>query len=210
MTLNPLEGGLIPDQTDEVQVSEVNDLRYIAYVDPRGPLLAGSLMPPWVSLIPYEAAGEMSATLYGHWRVMFSGTRPSNVTPPEPRVPIRVSDQRTRVSLVAAVTRLQELQQLRPGWDSYGGSPISAVAIENSLTILIAALAKGAPVPAIVPTSTGGVQLEWHNSRCDLELEISDRLATAFLSLRGDHVRTWEGTLVSTGWHLDRFLNYLL
>lgn len=210
MSHNPVEDSAARDQMEVIPIAELNDVRYIAYFDPRANLFAGNLMPRGVSLVSYDIGGEMSATCYGYGRVVFPQVLRSSATPPEPQLPIRVSDPRTRESLEAAVQRIQELQQLRPNWDSYGGLPIRREAIENALTILIAVLAKGVPLPAIVPTSSGGVQLEWHNVACDIELEVTETLTSVFFSLHGDHERTWEGTLASTGWHLDRFLSYVV
>ena len=51
------------------------------------------------------------------------------------------------------------LHELKAGWDSYGAPAIAPEAV---------AAAQGFDV---VPTSAGGVQLEWHRHGCDLEIE---------------------------------------
>ncbi len=53
-----------------------------------------------------------------------------------------------------------ELRQLKENWDSYGASPISEAAIRCLGQF------------AVVPSSDGGIQLEYHGN-CDVEIDIS-------------------------------------
>ncbi len=53
--------------------------------------------------------------------------------------------------------RLRELDQ---GWDSYGGKPITAEAILTVESF------------AVVPSSSGGIQLEMHRDGIDIEIQI--------------------------------------
>lgn len=69
---------------------------------------------------------------------------------------------------------LRRLQELPPGWDSYGGHRIQERAVYSAVNILSAIAADPhLPQPSIVPTSVGGIQIEWHRLGVDLELEIS-------------------------------------
>lgn len=67
------------------------------------------------------------------------------------------------------IRKLRSLLRLEPGWDSYGARPISTHAVETALAFL--AQTAGGPGPSIVPTVRGGIQLEWHNGRIDVEIE---------------------------------------
>ncbi|MGH7974771.1 MAG: hypothetical protein ACREBR_04550 [bacterium] len=68
--------------------------------------------------------------------------------------------------------KLQELSQLKENWDSYGGKPISDLAIAQAELFLQTFEVIQANRPQIVPTSIGGLQLEWHQGGFDLEVEI--------------------------------------
>jgi hypothetical protein len=71
-----------------------------------------------------------------------------------------------------AMRKLAELASLPPNWDSYGGRPLSPE-MRLAAGSLIAQIAEpGLPMPAIVPTSDGSIQLEWHERDIDLELRL--------------------------------------
>ena len=62
-----------------------------------------------------------------------------------------------------------ELSTLGDGWDSYGGRAPTTEAMAAARGVLFALRDVQ---PAVVPTSNGGVQFEWHAGGVDLELEI--------------------------------------
>ena len=61
---------------------------------------------------------------------------------------------------MSAPVDLSALRTLRPGWDSYGGRPITEQAIATAQAI------------AFVPSPNGGVQIELHAGGADVEIEI--------------------------------------
>lgn len=63
------------------------------------------------------------------------------------------------------IARLQSFLNLEPGWDSYDAESV------KPLPVMLAIIMQAAP--SVVPLSNGGVQMEWHNSGWDVELEIS-------------------------------------
>jgi len=67
------------------------------------------------------------------------------------------------------------LLELEPNWDSYGALPIEAAHAEAILNLLAEVLGDDAPTPSVVPTSIGGVQVEWHLAGIDLEIETLSR-----------------------------------
>ncbi len=71
-----------------------------------------------------------------------------------------------------SVEQLKDLLKLAPGWDGYGAEPISRVAFHNAVRFL-ATFPSLIPPPQIVPTSEGGIQLEWHKQPVNVEIEFS-------------------------------------
>ncbi len=63
---------------------------------------------------------------------------------------------------------VEELGTLRDGWDSHGGRAPTKAAL-TAATGALFALRDHAP--QVVPTPNGGLQLEWHESGVDLEIE---------------------------------------
>lgn len=61
---------------------------------------------------------------------------------------------------------------LKPGWNSYGAATIRPEAGETAFELLCDIMRARTPVPSIVPTANGGVQIEWHAKGVDLEIEV--------------------------------------
>ncbi len=68
--------------------------------------------------------------------------------------------------------QLSELVKLDEGWDGYSAPPVAFVNANFALRMLEAACAADAPVPQIVPGSSGDLQIEWHTTRGDIELHV--------------------------------------
>ena len=66
---------------------------------------------------------------------------------------------------------LGALLRLGPGWDSYGSSPIDPHCVVAAIEMAFTILRDDSPIPSVVPTSRGGLQLEWHRGGVDLEIE---------------------------------------
>ncbi|HVX60814.1 MAG TPA: hypothetical protein VHC19_09435 [Pirellulales bacterium] len=94
--------------------------------------------------------------------------------------------------LEATSTALCDLLALRANWDSYGAPPIHAQSVVASIDLLRAIMPHDAPAPAVVPTSRGHVQLEWHRDGIDLEIEVRSlgKYLTFFESSKTGE--TWE------------------
>lgn len=78
-------------------------------------------------------------------------------------------------TLKTIVGDLNRIARLQRNWDSYGGLPVNRDCIIGALNVLAMVLVDGIPAPIIVPTSGGGVQLEWHRGGADLEIEVQSR-----------------------------------
>jgi hypothetical protein len=66
---------------------------------------------------------------------------------------------------------LTQLLVLPPNWDSYGGRPVDPANVWAVWELLKNIMTDAFPIPSIVPTSQGGVQVEWHVGNVNLEIE---------------------------------------
>lgn len=72
--------------------------------------------------------------------------------------------------LLEIISQIVSFARLPPNWDSYGAKEIDPQFIESALQFLIQEIPRSLPLPSAVPTTTGGVQLEWHCNGVDLEI----------------------------------------
>lgn len=68
---------------------------------------------------------------------------------------------------------LQEVVLLPENWNSYGARRVTPDAIVATIVLLMRTMSDDTPLPVVVPTVRGGVQLEWHTGSVDLEMTIS-------------------------------------
>jgi hypothetical protein len=71
--------------------------------------------------------------------------------------------------LVAKCARFLDLGE---NWNSYRSRAINQNLVEDGLRLAAMVLVPGRRAPSIVPTAAGGVQLEWHSTDEDLEIEV--------------------------------------
>jgi hypothetical protein len=69
--------------------------------------------------------------------------------------------------------RLASYTRLEQGWDSYQAQPVSMDTAFFAMLILESIMMSRTPVPQVVPTAMGGVQLEWHENDVDLEIHVA-------------------------------------
>lgn len=99
---------------------------------------------------------------------------------------------------------LRELLAFPANWDSYGAAPIHVESVMASIDLLRAIMQDDTPAPAVVPTSQGFVQLEWHRDGVDLEIEV--KLLGKYLAyFENSHTgETWEEEI---NWDLSRLID---
>ncbi len=68
---------------------------------------------------------------------------------------------------------MHHLSGLPENWSSYGSYRIEDTAIFEAMRVLANVLGPHGVAPLVVPTSIGGIQLEWHREGEDVELEVS-------------------------------------
>jgi hypothetical protein len=74
-------------------------------------------------------------------------------------------------SILPTLDAIGQLLNLPQNWDSYGARSIDPSCVGAALNLMLGVLRHDTPPPSVVPTSQGGVQLEWHTRGIDLEIE---------------------------------------
>lgn len=96
-----------------------------------------------------------------------------------------------------AYTRYSRLLEHTSNWDGHGGKRLSGDTFQFALTMLAQILDDETPVrPQLVPTSYGGIQIEWHSMKGDLEIEIERplRFSVYFEDAHSGHTEEFEGS----------------
>lgn len=112
-------------------------------------------------------ASETSSTGFTRSAATFSAGGSGASAP----APSWLNPQHKPAWLDPTVERLAHLLGLAADWDSCGAQAVDPEKADLALNTLLAVMNAESPPPAIVPTSNGGIQLEWHRSGIDLEIE---------------------------------------
>ena len=107
---------------------------------------------------------------------------------------IRIEPSRSPSWLPEAVASLNSLLALGENWDSYGACTVSEEVALVTLRLLQSVMGEQTPLPSIVPTPSGNIQLEWHKSGIDLEVEFT---------INGDYSISFEDVRDETESHED-------
>ncbi len=82
--------------------------------------------------------------------------------------------------LMPAIERIVSVGSLQSNWDSYRAMPVDPLCAAAAITFVLNNVNDQMPLPSAVPTSRGGVQLEWHCKGVDVEIEFSSPSRTRF------------------------------
>jgi hypothetical protein len=83
--------------------------------------------------------------------------------------------------ITSVVDRLGHLFALAEDWDGEGARPLDFDTAMEALNFLLTKALHETPAPQLIPTSAGGLQLEWHCGGSDLEITFEPgRLPTYF------------------------------
>lgn len=77
--------------------------------------------------------------------------------------------------LLPIAARLRDIMSLPEDWNSYGASVPSVQALAGAVDVLGRIMDDAIVHPTIVPTPSGGIQLEWHESDFDIEIYVDRR-----------------------------------
>lgn len=96
--------------------------------------------------------------------------------------------------LAATARAFDVVLALPPRWNSYAARPVNVAAVEGAFVVLTRIMTETTPPPVIVPTVSGGVQLEWHESGVELEIAVyPDRRVEVLFEDLAEGLM-WEGT----------------
>jgi hypothetical protein len=70
------------------------------------------------------------------------------------------------------IGRICEYASRSSGWDGYSAPPVKWDAGMFALNVLNSVMQNRTPLPQVVPTPVGGIQLEWHEKNIDLEIHV--------------------------------------
>ena len=102
-----------------------------------------------------------------------------------------------------AYEKASKLVRLPKDWDGYGAAPIDAYYVRRALDLLSQLVREDTPLPDIVPTTRGGVQLEWHERGIDLEISI-ESLSVLHVSFEdAASGKSWDANLTTSLAKLD-------
>ena len=90
------------------------------------------------------------------------------------------------------VEALNSKLQLLPNWDSHGALPIDEQRVDDAIKVLSGTMSGNSEVPWVVPTTDGGIQLEWHREGEDLEVEISGTRTASIYFHNANTGEEWE------------------
>lgn len=111
--------------------------------------------------------------------------------------------------LEKVTAQLRAAESLPAGWDSHSAPPPDSRAVSAALELLRRLTnAFDLPLPHVIPTPAGGVQLEWENGPCYFEIEVAgDGAATYFF--RDETARQEASGEIPLGESLDSILGYV-
>jgi hypothetical protein len=105
-----------------------------------------------------------------------------------------VSSARYPDWLPKALTELQATLKLKRNWDSYNSKEISPEVVAAAVQLLVNLIGPRTPRPAVIPTSSGHIQLEWCSRNLELEVEI-ESATTLHVLFVDENEDEWETKL---------------
>ena len=106
------------------------------------------------------------------------------------------------------ISRCNHLLSLSENWDTYGAKKININAVVDMVDILSEIMSLDMPMPSVVPTNTGNVQLEWHARGIDLEIEVApNKHVDVFFEDQNKVLDSWEGEFKFEPLNIPEHLN---
>lgn len=80
------------------------------------------------------------------------------------------------------LVKLGSIAGLADGWNSHGAMAIRNENLAAAVQVLLSCLPEGASLPQVVPTTRGGLQLEWHTEDAEVEIYITSPSNISFFA----------------------------
>lgn len=91
------------------------------------------------------------------------------------------------------IEMLSPILKLADNWDGRGARQVSQDSIKRALETVLMVRIASPEIPYFVPTSAGGIQLEWHLRNLDIEIELTSNGRFDFFLEKGDELSEWDG-----------------
>jgi len=163
--------------------------------------MTGAALAAWLGFLP-EGCYPYEAPFWSHPAPVRSTSDPVTLTEkdsgPIRQMPVQGIEWASSAAWFVPVRHsVYELLSLEENWDSYGAAPIRQEFLASASSLLQSIMDEDTPLPSIVPTTPGGVQVEWHCDGIDLEIEIE---STSRINVYFEDARTgvsWEEAFTS-------------
>jgi hypothetical protein len=107
--------------------------------------------------------------------------------------------------LRSALTRMNHLMTLPPGWDGDHAAPLDRDTVKVVWSLLQGLAPEVSTPPTVVPTVSGGLAVEWHTEEAELEIEFRPGGATSVYVQMADGSE-FDGDLRASGQILGKAL----
>jgi hypothetical protein len=87
------------------------------------------------------------------------------------------------------------LAQLTENWDRHGAPCVDRAVVPAAMELLTKVMRNDTPAPSVVPTTKGGLQLEWHTRGIDLEVEFLSPVRVCGFFQSHQDGKSWEADL---------------
>lgn len=111
--------------------------------------------------------------------------------------------------LIPTLQRFLQIVSLQNNWDQNGARQVDQSLVLRAIQVLLQLMYSNTPVPSVVPTPDGCIQVEWHTKEIDLEVEF---LGPAHFYVFFDDMQDgieWDGELTYDLTRLAAFIETL-
>jgi hypothetical protein len=116
-------------------------------------------------------------------------------SPPPREVVIRRLPADAPLSFFKSVRAVGDLLRLPEGWNSHSAKPIAVRNARTAIELLAQFLRTNTPPPDVVPRVQGGIQLEWHTGKIDIEVYVDSPGQVSFFAEDLESEDDFEGPL---------------
>ena len=108
--------------------------------------------------------------------------------------PVRTSIAQSQL-MMELKEKCIEYTKLKFGWDGYDGIAVPLASANLAIQLIEKLVSPSVPEPSIVPGGDGAIQIEWHEKKYHLEIEIFNPLAIGILLIKRNTRKMFESEL---------------